>query len=158
MVAALKSALYVERCDERRLQNIVVERSEAPRCGVGAASRALLMLRLRSVARRLPSSSAPRLARTCANSCRAFDGRPSARPLPMPRAAVARAGGGMLNACSAAPLAEMLRHLKRAFWPFAWDTSLDPVHLSGGGFRCARAFVSLHMARTGGRRGFATRR
>ena len=34
-------------------------------------------------------------------------------------------------------LIELLRHLKRSYWPFAWDTSVDTQHCSHGGFRGA---------------------
>ncbi len=43
---------------------------------------------------------------------------------------VAGAGGGMLNLCSQDVLLELLRFLKRAYWPFAWDSSGGPE--SGG--------------------------
>jgi hypothetical protein len=40
----------------------------------------------------------------------------------------------LLNTCSSEVLAELLRHLKRSYWPFSWDTSLGA---SSGGFRSA---------------------
>lgn len=43
---------------------------------------------------------------------------------------VAAAGGAMLNLCSQDVLLEVLRFLKRAYWPFAWDSSGGPE--SGG--------------------------
>ena len=71
--------------------------------------------------------------------CAAFDTFPQPQPLALPRGALEVAGGGMLNTCNTATLEETLRHLKRAFWPCAWDTSLDPPAHNGvgsqGGFR-----------------------
>ncbi|KAG2439985.1 hypothetical protein HXX76_004103 [Chlamydomonas incerta] len=68
-------------------------------------------------------------------------------------AAAAQAGGGGgeaggpvggLNTCTSEVLVEMLRHLKRAYWPFAWDSGqhLDAFYPGGGaashgGFRSA---------------------
>ncbi len=43
---------------------------------------------------------------------------------------VAAAGGALLNLCSQDVLLELLRFLKRAYWPFAWDSSGGPE--SGG--------------------------
>lgn len=46
----------------------------------------------------------------------------------------------LLNTCSSEALSELLRHLKRAYWPFPWDTNLDCFDRGGrgstGGFRC----------------------
>ena len=72
--------------------------------------------------------------------CKSFSSLPSAEPLSLPRSMLALGGGRMLNTCTSDALVEMLRHLKRSFWPFAWDTSLDPPAGEGvgsrGGFRC----------------------
>ncbi|GIL77166.1 hypothetical protein Vretimale_3164 [Volvox reticuliferus] len=51
--------------------------------------------------------------------------------------------GGLtgLNTCTSEVLVEMLRHLKRSYWPFPWDTAVDAVYPaavgSHGGFRSA---------------------
>lgn len=47
------------------------------------------------------------------------------------------AGDAVLNTCSADALAELLTHLKRAYWPFSWDTRVDDGDGRGshGGFR-----------------------
>lgn len=74
-------------------------------------------------------------------NCRTFDEMPVAEPLALPAAMLRTANDGMLNTCTTDALVEVLRHLKRAYWPFAWDTSLDPPHGQGvgsqGGFRAA---------------------
>jgi hypothetical protein len=53
----------------------------------------------------------------------------------------------LLNTCSSEVLAELLRHLKRAYWPFAWATSVDAPEQggrgSGGGFRCVVSRVRV---------------
>jgi hypothetical protein len=62
-----------------------------------------------------------------------------------PAADVATAYGSVsaavLNTCSSEALAELLRHLKRAYWPFPWDTNVDDPERGGrgslGGFRWA---------------------
>lgn len=47
--------------------------------------------------------------------------------------------GQLLNTCSSEALCELLRHLKRAYWPFPWDTNIDCLESGGrgstGGFR-----------------------
>jgi hypothetical protein len=43
--------------------------------------------------------------------------------LGLSRNAVTRPDGSVLNTCPAAVLAEILRFLKRCYWPFAWDTA-----------------------------------
>ena len=57
----------------------------------------------------------------------------------LPRAMLTHSDGAMLNMCTTAALEEMLRLLKRAYWPCAWDTGLDPPYRQGvgsqGGFR-----------------------
>jgi len=47
---------------------------------------------------------------------------------------VTRADGGVLNTCSSDVLVEMLRFLKRAYWPFPWQGTPDNA---GGGFLSA---------------------
>lgn len=42
-----------------------------------------------------------------------------------------------LNTCSSEVLVELLRHLKRTYWPYAWDSSVDRQRMSSGGFRAA---------------------
>jgi hypothetical protein len=58
-------------------------------------------------------------------------------------------GGLLLNTCTSEALVQLLRHLKRAYWPYQWDTALDHpahgVHGSGGGFAAA-AENALGMA------------
>lgn len=49
-----------------------------------------------------------------------------------------RSAAAVLNTCSTDALAEMLRFLKRCFWPFAWDSGAG----SGGGFAgAAKVFL-----------------
>lgn len=48
-------------------------------------------------------------------------------------------------------LVEMLRHLKRSYWPFPWDSGADAQYPgavgSHGGFRCAAGRVGCwHVA------------
>ncbi|KAK9826657.1 hypothetical protein WJX74_008333 [Apatococcus lobatus] len=50
----------------------------------------------------------------------------------MPREGLIGADGAPLNTCTSEALIEMLQFLKRAFWPFPWDTSSSRG--SGGGF------------------------
>ena len=50
----------------------------------------------------------------------------------MPREGLIGADGTPLNTCTSEALIEMLQFLKRAFWPFPWDTSSEKG--SGGGF------------------------
>jgi hypothetical protein len=66
----------------------------------------------------------------------------------MPRTALEVSEGKMLNTCAAEPLREMLWHLKRSFWPFAWDSTADPIYLSGGGFRCGHSAFFLESQYT----------
>lgn len=69
---------------------------------------------------------------------------PAASPTSGAAAAAADASIGscsaaVLNTCSSEALAELLRHLKRAYWPFPWDTNVDDPEKGGrgslGGFR-----------------------
>ncbi|KAL4431445.1 hypothetical protein ABPG75_006701 [Micractinium tetrahymenae] len=70
--------------------------------------------------------------------CSNMGAPPRVTALPLPRAAVVRPDGTVLNTCSTDALAEMLRFLKRCFWPFAWDSTAG----SGGGFAAAaRVFL-----------------
>eukprot|EP00242_Pyramimonas_sp_CCMP2087_P015388 CAMPEP_0198220844 /NCGR_PEP_ID=MMETSP1445-20131203/80952_1 /TAXON_ID=36898 /ORGANISM="Pyramimonas sp., Strain CCMP2087" /LENGTH=376 /DNA_ID=CAMNT_0043898757 /DNA_START=57 /DNA_END=1184 /DNA_ORIENTATION=- len=69
---------------------------------------------------------------------------PIAQVLPFKRKDVVIEEGGpgievvTLNTCTSEALVQVLRHLKRAYWPFQWDMSKDDpshgVHGSGGGF------------------------
>ncbi|KAG2495265.1 hypothetical protein HYH03_006538 [Edaphochlamys debaryana] len=91
-----------------------------------------------------------RLPCAAAVDTRAFVLLPRAVPLPqLPREVVlSRRGpaqgpqgeqgqqGRLLNTTTSEVLVEMLRHLKRSFWPFAWDSAADPTG-SHGGFRAA---------------------
>uniref|UniRef100_A0A061S4C7 Protein SirB1 N-terminal domain-containing protein n=1 Tax=Tetraselmis sp. GSL018 TaxID=582737 RepID=A0A061S4C7_9CHLO len=55
--------------------------------------------------------------------CKTFDELPRAVVLPgLDRASLAAPGGGLLNTCTWDALVEVLVHLKRAYWPFAWDS------------------------------------
>jgi predicted dithiol-disulfide oxidoreductase (DUF899 family) len=40
----------------------------------------------------------------------------------------AAAANGVLNTCSRDVLLELLRFLKRAYWPFSWDSSSGAHH------------------------------
>jgi len=77
--------------------------------------------------------------------CAAPDALPAASPLAgFSRSMLELEGGGVLNTCTTDALVEMLRGLKRAFWPFAWDTGRDAGlggsgDRGGGGFQCALA-------------------
>ncbi|GMH45123.1 hypothetical protein BSKO_13080 [Bryopsis sp. KO-2023] len=70
--------------------------------------------------------------------CQGFTQMPRAQVLAgMDRAVVLREDGVMLNTCSSDALIEVLQFLKRAFWPFEWDTNEQ----DGGGFRGAVAML-----------------
>ena len=47
---------------------------------------------------------------------------------------VTRPDGTVLNTCSTDVLVEMLRFIKRAYWPFGWQSGTGP---SAGGFTSA---------------------
>lgn len=66
--------------------------------------------------------------------CQDLSVLPTSEVLPDLTRAVAVAGGTTLNLCSQLVLLEVLRFLKRAYWPFAWDSTVGP---SSGGFRDA---------------------
>lgn len=55
---------------------------------------------------------------------------------------VAKAGGTTLNLCSQDVLLEVLRFLKRAYWPFAWDSTAGP---SSGRSLCPTIRPILHV-------------
>jgi hypothetical protein len=105
------------------------------RCGISSA----LCILFYDVLRHLFLSGAVDFAVRV--DCRSFESFPTAEPLTLPRASLITPEGGLLNTCTLAALEETLRHLKRAYWPCMWDTSLDcPVEGgvgSQGGFRCA---------------------
>lgn len=73
--------------------------------------------------------------------CRSFDTLPQLEVLQhVTRDMVAPEGGSsVLNTCTSEALVELLIYLKRAYWPFAWDTNVDDLsqggHGSHGGFR-----------------------
>ena len=48
--------------------------------------------------------------------------------LPQLTREMAATSEGTVNLCSRDVLLEMLRFLKRAYWPFAWDTSGAPTN------------------------------
>lgn len=55
---------------------------------------------------------------------------------------ITRPDGSLLNTCTSDAIVQMLRHLKRAYWPFAWDSSQGLAEDSrglgiGGGFEGA---------------------
>ena len=60
-----------------------------------------------------------------------------------------------LNTCTSDALAELLRHLKRSYWPLPWDTSPSSVPtgsskddlMSHGGFRPAAKVRSKYVGR-----------
>ncbi|CAD7704561.1 unnamed protein product [Ostreobium quekettii] len=65
---------------------------------------------------------------------REFSDIPQPKIMPgLTRELVVRDNGTVLNTCNPDALREMLRYLKRSFWPFAWDASLG----ADGGFRSA---------------------
>jgi hypothetical protein len=72
---------------------------------------------------------------------RAYESFPQPEALALPEKMVMLSHGGMLNTCTMDSVAEMLRHLKRAYWPYAWDTGVDALSAGGvgshGGFRRA---------------------
>lgn len=66
---------------------------------------------------------------------------PEAKIIPdLSREALIRPDGTVLNICTTAALQEMLLFLKRAFWPFPWQTSLDTT---GQGFTGAAEVLSF---------------
>jgi hypothetical protein len=65
---------------------------------------------------------------------------------PLPAGALSRAGAFVNTWPATDALADMLRQLKRAYWPFRWDTALDapadgPCGSGGGFLAAARAAV-----------------
>lgn len=66
--------------------------------------------------------------------CRDLSALPTAEVLPNLTRDLATAGSSTLNLCSQDVLLEVLRFLKRSYWPFAWDSSAG---LSFGGFKDA---------------------
>lgn len=66
---------------------------------------------------------------------------PEARILSgLPREALVRPDGSVLNTCSTLALREMLSFLKRSFWPFSWETRRQEPGAEwagGSGFRGA---------------------
>ena len=60
-----------------------------------------------------------------------------------------RPDGSLLNTCTSDAIIQMLRFLKRAYWPFAWDSSqglaADSRGLGIGGGFAAAAKVCLHL-------------
>ena len=66
---------------------------------------------------------------------------PTVTALPeLSRDMVTRPDGTVLNTCSTDVLVEMLRFIKRAYWPFGWQSGTGP---SAGGFTSA-AMVNTH--------------
>lgn len=93
-------------------------------------------------------------------TCRDFNSLPAAQPLPnltlkqlllRPAQPGDASSSQLLNTCSSEALVEMLRHLKRAYWPWPWDTNIDCFDRGGvgstGGFRwvggCVGACVGV---------------
>lgn len=67
---------------------------------------------------------------------------PQAEVIPgLNRAMVTRADGSMLNTCSSDVLVEVLRFLKRAYWPFPWQSTPDNAT---GGFTSAATVPCSH--------------
>lgn len=79
---------------------------------------------------------------------------PHARPLlGLSRGAVTRPDGSVLNTCPASVLAEILRFLKRCYWPFAWTTApAAPAAPSGnaGADLASGGFANAAQARPAG--------
>jgi len=74
--------------------------------------------------------------------------------LGLSRNAVTRPDGSVLNTCPAAVLAEILRFLKRCYWPFAWDTAPaggDSDAANGGGALANGGFANAAQARLMGK-------
>lgn len=66
---------------------------------------------------------------------------PQAEVIPgLNRHMVTRADGRVLNTCSSDVLVEMLRFLKRAYWPFSWQST--PDNATGGFLSAATVFTS----------------
>lgn len=66
----------------------------------------------------------------------------------MTRRMITKPDGSLLNTCTSDAIIQILRFLKRAFWPFAWDSSqglaADSRGLgTGGGF--AAAAKAMHL-------------
>ncbi|CAG9463334.1 unnamed protein product [Pedinophyceae sp. YPF-701] len=73
--------------------------------------------------------------------CEDFTEPPTARPAPgFTREALVAADGRVANTCTTDALCEVLRTLKRAFWPFAWESNVaaDPTGAQGGFEAAAR--------------------
>ena len=60
----------------------------------------------------------------------------------MPASALSRNDGTVVNTCPSSVLVEMLQYLKRAFWPFAWESQPG---WQGSGFPAA-AMVCIGCA------------
>ncbi len=62
---------------------------------------------------------------------------------------VTRPDGSLLNTCSSDVLAEMLRFLKRAYWPFPWQSGGGGAGGGSGGFVGAAKVrgMSMHWLR-----------
>ena len=68
---------------------------------------------------------------------------PTVAALPgLSRDMVTRADGTVLNTCSTDALIEMLRFLKRAYWPFGWQSGQGA---SAGGFMSAATVSSCPL-------------
>ena len=70
----------------------------------------------------------------------------------MTRRMVLQPDGSMLNTCTSDALVEILRFLKRAFWPFPWNTGMMDGMRPGGfagaakvqSTRCVSSFGDCH--------------
>ncbi|KAK9909325.1 hypothetical protein WJX75_000539 [Coccomyxa subellipsoidea] len=94
---------------------------------------AVLAILLEEVCQRLLSQGAVDFAVRV--DCTSLDRLPRAEVIPgLNRQMVTRADGSMLNTCSSDVLVEMLRFLKRAYWPFPWQSTPDNAT---GGFHSA---------------------
>ncbi|EFN51564.1 expressed protein [Chlorella variabilis] len=97
------------------------------RCGIPAA----LAIVLADIVRRLLLLGAIDFAVRI--DCRDLGRRPRAQVLPgLSRAQVVRGDGTVLNTCTSGSLVELLRFLKRCYWPFRWSAAGGSG--SGGGF------------------------
>lgn len=77
-----------------------------------------------------PHLAQPASGSICVSGCCRL---PAAQALPaMTRRMVLQPDGSMLNTCTSDALVEMLRFLKRAFWPFPWSTGMMDGMRPGG--------------------------
>ncbi|CAL8467605.1 g7143 [Coccomyxa elongata] len=99
---------------------------------------AVLAILLEEVCQRLLSQGAIDFAVRV--DCSSLDRLPKAEVIPgLNRHMVTRADGRVLNTCSSDVLVEMLRFLKRAYWPFPWQST--PDNATGGFLSAAMTWL-----------------